>query len=725
MTNAKADRSRLSDLLVEMRLVEDVAMQSALIEQRVSGRPLVRILCARGLVDEEHLTRMVAARLQLEAVSVAGVRVPDRVLGLVPAPIAHAHNVLPITVKRTNQAEVIYLVMADPLDAVAVGEVQRVSGRQVQAVMAKASELEQSLIQHYGAPAAPERKHDASNPAAGLDMPRADLPRPRRPSTVASTRPRAASSSGRPATPAERPPLASRSGGARGTGSSSPRAPVASSRPSAAGSSRKSGVSRSSAGRLTVDTHGALQEAGIPEPPPLGVPATAADSASVSSIRPVLRVPRAVAAELAELALADDLAEPEDPSTRGLSSFAGLEDARSKDSALESPPAEWDAGIQDWTAPSSADELGALGRVAAPETGPDEDPVTATALVEDFDWGDEVPAPEAFDVPAASDGPTTELSGSPRAEPETAGRGQPPLSRALLATALEIPIEWDDDSHPFEGPAPHDMRVGLERTAIIPASELGNLSFEPPPLDDPLSRVSVLAGSDDIPTSMALAEARAGFRSDDLAPAENVTEDEAEFESVADAALENEADVDTAEGALAAVPGAAADLSEIPVIEPSRLMSLIEEADSTQRDTGADERPFTDEIEAIDVEDVLPTPTPNVALASAGETIPKIRDLPTDTMLAAPSAASATTGPRGMVMTSLDGDLVAAQGVPSEGAASDATRHATALVASLRSGASLSSAQRAELVLALGRLLLDRNIISEAELLKALLQQHG
>jgi len=45
---------------------------------------------------------------------------------------------------------------------------------------------------------------------------------------------------------------------------------------------------------------------------------------------------------------------------------------------------------------------------------------------------------------------------------------------------------------------------------------------------------------------------------------------------------------------------------------------------------------------------------------------------------------------------------------------------ARALVAALRSGRSLNSAERAQLVLALGRLLLDKGLISEGELAAAL-----
>ncbi|MEL7372017.1 MAG: hypothetical protein AAFN74_24040, partial [Myxococcota bacterium] len=141
MNTTRTERSRLGDLLVEMRLVDEAVMESVLAEQQESGRRIARILAERHLLDEERLTRAVAAKLGIEAVSVKDVRVHERVLALVPASVAVAHGVLPIAVKRTQQAEVVFLVMTDPLDVTAISEVQRVTNRQVRVLIAKASEV--------------------------------------------------------------------------------------------------------------------------------------------------------------------------------------------------------------------------------------------------------------------------------------------------------------------------------------------------------------------------------------------------------------------------------------------------------------------------------------------------------------------------------------------------------------------------------------------------------
>ncbi len=426
--------------------------------------------------------------------------------------------------------------------------------------------------------------------------------------------------------------------------------------------------------------------------------------------------------------------------------FAGLEDARTTGrDPLSGPSGEWDRSVHEWDAPAPSGGLGGLAGTR--EADPDEDAVTATASIDVLDWSSEVPEPAVTEVPAVVDGPRTEVSGTPLVEPlpptkAVSRPSAPPPSKALLASALEIPVNWDDESHPFAGPGQADMRVGLERTAIIPATELGNLTFEPPPLDDPSPRSAVLAGSDDIPTSMALAEARADVRGDDALEADESIEYEADIEH--EAAVDALETVDAVDEAPA---GPVSDLSDIPVIETSRLMSLIDGADSLPHDTGADERPFSVEVPSLldadepppagVADEAVPPAVGASALSPRGapDRIPSTRDLPTETMLTGPAAAFATTGPRGMVMSALDGERLSpkpggtrpspTKAVPHPSAtppSSEATRHATALVAALRSGASLSSPQRAELLLALGRLLLDKGMISEAELLKALLQ---
>ena len=799
-------KSRLADLLVEMNLVEDEVMQSVLAEHRRSGRRLARILEERHLIDEERLTRVIAAHLGIEAVSVAGVRVHEKVLELVPTPLAMAHGVLPIAVKRTNQADVVYLVMADPLDVAAIGEVQRVTGRQVRVLIAKASDVDQAIHLHYG-----NRPRASTSGPALVEDPSAGTPRRRAVSAVQPAPGDRTSGNGRAAANTPRATASPPRGGAV-TATRSGAAP----RPAGTGS-------RSYAGRLQVNPRAVL-EAGsaVAEPPPLSsappTPAPAPLPPDVDDLR-------------GEGALAQVAAPFPDPSESGsLRSQPSITFADMDPSASGRGPGalgEWSRSVREWEGPpptddhtesgkaltfdeadsALADALGAPSAAAEPrpEEG-DADPVTALAPLGPpvgVDWSSEIGSYE----PTVGT-PDAEADRSPSPSDAMMEQTAPPASppQNLLAAALEIPVPWTEDAHPFEGPGPSDVPVGLERTAIIPSAELFGSEFVPPPLDKPVGVATGLVGSDDIPTSMAAVEARSAQDAGDASEIEEET-----LEPIGD---EDVVSLDSETATVRPSPGS--DSARIPVIEPSQLVSLID--DPYQEDTGTDDMPFGGRSAAADLEvdpplsdrppirpgpddgltdGLIPAPprrgpaaTPvgkppsnrpspagadvlalsadaglsapvvdthrptaadpsrpalnadatrpsqadaephRLPLAEAGS-LTSVTEAPETGNLAPPVTTPAneplafTRAPTASAraVTAIDDALRSDSGPGlTSSRSTEATRHATALLAGLRSGDSLSSAQRAELLLALGRLFLDKGIITETELLKALLE---
>ncbi|MEL7371766.1 MAG: hypothetical protein AAFN74_22770, partial [Myxococcota bacterium] len=403
--------------------------------------------------------------------------------------------------------------------------------------------------------------------------------------------------------------------------------------------------------------------------------------------------------------------DPSGPATRTDVSFQELDGELS--SGAQTRANEWDLSVREWegsTYTHQTDDLEAegLGVAGTRKEVPDDEsePVTTSGPLDGHDWSSEVPfahsvaiseivpnerAPTITSTPDYL--PDLEAlppvrSVDPRAKTTLESRGPSP---AVLATTMEIPVAWDDDSHPFAGPVYSDVRVGLERTSIIPAADLGPMTFEPPPLDEP-GLGTAMIGRGDIPLSAAEVEARQVQLEDihEIGPAHTLEEEN----------LEPISDKDVVPLDLEAAttrPEPNSDSARIPVIEPSRLRSLMDETDLSQEDTGADEKPLTDTSASLMPEPVVDSEPPEPATAVRAM-LPSLDD---DLR---PVAPDRSTGP--------------ALKQPS----TEATRHATSLVASLRSGQSLSSAQRAELVLALGRLLLDKGTITEAELLRALLE---
>lgn len=663
---ARIERSRMGDLLVEMGLLDEQTLLDAMAEQRSSGRRLPRILGEKRVLDEERLTKAVAAKLGLEVVNVASLKIHERVLALIPPQVALRYGVLPIAIKRANGAEYLYLVMADPLDAEAIGEVQRVSGRQVRVLMASASDVDQAIDAQYRA------------------------------------------LQGRQVAPPGPP--------------TSPPPPVA-----------PSGI------------RAAPQQAARPVPvraaaaPPKSTP----PPQRVAAARPSPPQPRP-----APPGPESDLVHPsemEDPRGELHTRIDGPTDFRAvqQDEPRPSAQADWDLAVRDWDQAQASNDLGKPAGVQ--EVRADSDPVTTEAQLDHFDDD------EPFELVEVEEIKTGEIELEELSEvqiealqpapvrnlvPEPAHSQVPEDGIPAFAAAFEIPIDVDDSHHPFDGPGLEEIPTGLERTGIIPAIDWEVEEFEPPPL--PARDVTNLALVDgDIPLSDEATHARAGEVQapgdmDDGATVEGPTLDFL-------AALELPPE-------LAPPPQQQqpedSDADAMPVIEPSSLVSLMDEQQEIE-DTGADAIP---ELEPPAPKAAPPTrlfDESNREVVSGPQgskeeepTNPRIDTSSVQAMLDVEESAAETddVDDGDAVLSALDGQFnldspepVVEQAAPKaqppiereEAPASSGARpdeRSRSLVRVLMQGRSLKSAERAELVLALGRLLIKNGVLDEEEL---------
>lgn len=859
--NPKTDRNRLGDLLVDMRLVDEATLQAALTDQRQSGQRLPTILAQRRVLDEERLTKAVAARLGLEAVSVAAHKIHERVLALIPHAFAKRYGVLPIAIKRTQQAEVLYLVMMDPLNAEALGEVQRITGRQVRVLMASATELDHCIEAQYSGLEARLAASGSARPARAA---------PSRPPIIQGT-----AGSGPTAVPPTPPPLRTpvrRAGSAvgppaRARGSSGVSRPPA----GVTGTPVPSTITQtprpapSSPGELRLDRPeprtpsiipGTAVSRGrtpvppvgrIPGPPPLSAPplplaleplappprpkpapfpmgasldlsnpATLIDTArppeleglsrQLSSQVPVVSAPPA---SDPELVIPSPLDPPDSEETRvEYELHPSAAQVEPEPVPLAAPPAapprdrgiDWALGTPDWDDNDVWSGLDAADdAVVEPEDHAkldlaDEQWAQATGL--DLDPSHDLDGPEDI---ATSQLELSEASKAALRMPER----RPPRTKAdprTLASTLEVPVELEERDNPFDGPGPDDVPTGLERTGIFPAIDFSDDNFDPPALSDP---ARAFAGLSDIPESERAVQARFGPVNDRLGDEDAIEEIVLEPLDVEEAeAIELESmELPTVERAS---PFAAQDGAGMPVIEPSSLLSLLDEDGSDNADTGSapmparatpppETRVFDESHRRTASPSVDPTPEeptnprmqadlslPDLEVVPRAEpprpvmpapfpvSEPQAASAPILPPLAAPSpppsavgssppplrrsnppAAEASEEPtpardtleRADVLSALDDTFVPrAESVsvsptpvappvasvvddppPTREAPSPARAQAQGLLDALLAGGSLDSPQRAQLGVALARLLVSKGLVSEADLLDALI----
>jgi len=140
-----ARRARLGDWLIAHGFVSSADVESALVEQRVTGEALGGLLVARGVVDEEELSRALAGIFDLPyRYLVESPPDPDAIRRL-PQSFCRRRVVLPVAFDGTN----LLVAISDPADVLTLDDAQVVAGTQVDAVIASPAQLRVALDQAF------------------------------------------------------------------------------------------------------------------------------------------------------------------------------------------------------------------------------------------------------------------------------------------------------------------------------------------------------------------------------------------------------------------------------------------------------------------------------------------------------------------------------------------------------------------------------------------------
>ena len=136
---------RLGDLLVKSGTITQGQLDEALALQSGSGERLGAVLQKHGFITEKLLIDTLMDQLGVEFVDLNTCAIPPEMAQLLPRAIAKKYMVLPIRANRTD----VKLAMADPLNFVAVEEVQAVTRRRVIPVIAASAALERAVQNLY------------------------------------------------------------------------------------------------------------------------------------------------------------------------------------------------------------------------------------------------------------------------------------------------------------------------------------------------------------------------------------------------------------------------------------------------------------------------------------------------------------------------------------------------------------------------------------------------
>ncbi|MFT3922639.1 MAG: hypothetical protein QM778_08910 [Myxococcales bacterium] len=150
MSQAKAYRERIGDMLIAAGLVTPAQVEEALRAQRSSGARLGKQLVSLGHVSELQLAQTLSNQLSIPWVSLERIEFSRELLARVSAELAERYSLMPIYIRSVrDQGDTLYIATEDPTDERALQLVSQCSGLPVRAMIAAPSDIRRAIDRHY------------------------------------------------------------------------------------------------------------------------------------------------------------------------------------------------------------------------------------------------------------------------------------------------------------------------------------------------------------------------------------------------------------------------------------------------------------------------------------------------------------------------------------------------------------------------------------------------
>ncbi|WP_300258875.1 ATPase, T2SS/T4P/T4SS family [Clostridium sp.] len=139
------EKKRLGDMLIESgKLTEDELKEALLIQKQV-GKRLGEILVDQNFVDEEDIIEVLEKQLNIERVNLEITKIDRRAIKMISENVCRKHLIFPYEVDDTT----IKVAMADPLDIVAIDDVEISTGLNVKPYIAPKQSIQRAIDIYY------------------------------------------------------------------------------------------------------------------------------------------------------------------------------------------------------------------------------------------------------------------------------------------------------------------------------------------------------------------------------------------------------------------------------------------------------------------------------------------------------------------------------------------------------------------------------------------------
>ncbi len=146
MVTAKRRPKQLGQILLEQGLLTQEQLERALSEHRNAPKSLGRVLIDLGYIQERDLVRALAEQVGLEFVDLSEYQVEPTATTLLPESLARRYRAIPIGEREGK----LLVAMSDPANVYALDDIRAITNRDVQPVVATASDVEQAIAKYSG-----------------------------------------------------------------------------------------------------------------------------------------------------------------------------------------------------------------------------------------------------------------------------------------------------------------------------------------------------------------------------------------------------------------------------------------------------------------------------------------------------------------------------------------------------------------------------------------------
>ncbi|MGG5462968.1 GspE/PulE family protein [Clostridium sp. B9] len=138
-------KKRLGDILIESGKLTEEKLKEALILQKQVGKRLGEILVEQNFVTEEDIIEVLEKQLNIERVNLEVITIDRRAIKMISENVCRKHMIFPYEIEEN----IIKVAMADPLDIVAIDDVEISTGLKVKPYIAIKQSIERAIDIYY------------------------------------------------------------------------------------------------------------------------------------------------------------------------------------------------------------------------------------------------------------------------------------------------------------------------------------------------------------------------------------------------------------------------------------------------------------------------------------------------------------------------------------------------------------------------------------------------